>query len=243
MLNLYKKRGETPLERITRFRVERSEFAHETLSYAGRLDPLAEGVLPVLVGEDENKNRKNFLNSDKEYEVSVVLGVSTDTGDVLGLVQNVVRVRDDIVDLIKDSLPRFTGKFVQEYPKYSSVSISRRKRSSDHPVASKEVEVYTIEFLGQEQYSAEKLLEFVFESIGLVMGDFRQEQIRKAWQQALMGKEGLLFPAFNIKVSCSGGAYMRLLASRIAAAQGVPALAVGIKRTKAGAMDIQESIW
>ena len=56
VLNLYKQMGETPRERLERLRKEKSEYAHEVLSYAGRLDPMAEGVLLCLVGA-ENKHR------------------------------------------------------------------------------------------------------------------------------------------------------------------------------------------
>jgi tRNA U55 pseudouridine synthase TruB len=56
VLNLYKNPGETPLERLDRFRGEHLEYKDEKLSYVGRLDPLAEGVMLVVIG-DENQNR------------------------------------------------------------------------------------------------------------------------------------------------------------------------------------------
>ncbi|MFA6094786.1 MAG: hypothetical protein WC757_02765 [Candidatus Paceibacterota bacterium] len=242
MLNLYKKRGETPLQRITRFRTEKPEFAKEILSYAGRLDPLAEGVLPVLVGEEENKNRKEFLHSDKEYEVDILLGVETDTGDVMGLVQKIAEVSKSITEKIIDSLGKCIGKFAQEYPTYSSVSISRKNRKSTHPVLPKEVEIYTIDFLGKVQYSATDLLRFVSESVQSVSGDFRQGKIMKVWEEILDGKDTFVFPVLKIKVSCSSGVYMRLLASRIASVCAIPALVLTIKRTKAGNMSIEQSM-
>ena len=41
VLNLYKKRGETPLECIYRFKMVNPEYADKPMTYAGRLDPLA----------------------------------------------------------------------------------------------------------------------------------------------------------------------------------------------------------
>ena len=41
VLNLYKQLGETPAERLERLRAQKPEYAHEVLSYAGRLDPMA----------------------------------------------------------------------------------------------------------------------------------------------------------------------------------------------------------
>jgi tRNA U55 pseudouridine synthase TruB len=48
VLKLYKNVGETPLECLERFRVENSEYKDVPMTYAGRLDPMAEGVLIVL---------------------------------------------------------------------------------------------------------------------------------------------------------------------------------------------------
>ena len=60
ILNLYKETGETPLERLNRFRKENLKYLKEKMSYVGRLDPMAEGVLLTVVGK-ENKNRGELL--------------------------------------------------------------------------------------------------------------------------------------------------------------------------------------
>ena len=78
ILNLYKEVGETPLERLERFKKDNSEYANEKMTYAGRLDPMAEGVLIVLVGE-ECLNKEKYLGLDKEYEFEVLFGFRTDT--------------------------------------------------------------------------------------------------------------------------------------------------------------------
>jgi tRNA U55 pseudouridine synthase TruB len=81
---LNKERGETPLEAILKWKSEHLEFANVASSYAGRLDPMAEGKLLVLLGE-ECKKQDEYVKLDKEYEVEVLLGMKTDTGDVLGI--------------------------------------------------------------------------------------------------------------------------------------------------------------
>ena len=80
---LYKKIGETPLECLNRFKVENSEYESLPMTYAGRLDPMAEGLLLVLVGE-ECKKKEDYLYLSKEYEIEVLFGFETDTADVLG---------------------------------------------------------------------------------------------------------------------------------------------------------------
>jgi tRNA U55 pseudouridine synthase TruB len=87
---LQKKRGETPLQVLQAWKVVHPEHAAAPLSYAGRLDPMAEGKLLMLIG-DECKKQAKYTKLDKEYEVTVLLGASTDTGDLLGLVEDTQR--------------------------------------------------------------------------------------------------------------------------------------------------------
>jgi tRNA U55 pseudouridine synthase TruB len=84
---LQKKRGETPLQVLEAWKKdyikEHPDFVNVPMSYAGRLDPMAEGKLLVLIG-DECKKQDTYTKLDKEYVVELVLDVKTDTGDVLG---------------------------------------------------------------------------------------------------------------------------------------------------------------
>src|SRR6185436_8316630 len=84
VLRLCKNLGETPLACIERFRSERPEYAKTNMTYLGRLDPMAEGLLLVLAGN--TKDKQQYLDSDKAYEFEVLWGFETDTYDILGLV-------------------------------------------------------------------------------------------------------------------------------------------------------------
>src|SRR6476661_8055571 len=55
------------------------------IGHGGTLDPLASGVLPVCLGE-ATKLAQFLLDADKEYEVTLCLGVETDTFDAGGTV-------------------------------------------------------------------------------------------------------------------------------------------------------------
>ncbi len=95
---VYKKLGATPLEALEALRVDRPDLAHELMTYAGRLDPMAEGVLLVLTGEDRYR-AKEFQQLDKTYRATFLLGFSSDTGDVLGMVGSEMgRMGTDEVD-------------------------------------------------------------------------------------------------------------------------------------------------
>lgn len=84
-----KKAGLTPLECINDLKKAEPKLAHVPVTYAGRLDPLAEGVLILLIG-DECLKKDEYLKLPKEYEVEVLFGFETDTYDVMGLVKEAV---------------------------------------------------------------------------------------------------------------------------------------------------------
>ena len=87
VVNVYKPISPTPLQVVEKFREKHPEYAESKISYAGRLDPLAEGVLLLLI-DKENKKREKYQKLDKEYEFEVLFGAATDTYDLLGIVDD-----------------------------------------------------------------------------------------------------------------------------------------------------------
>ncbi len=237
---LNKEIGETPLECMERFRVIQGLDPLIPMTYAGRLDPMAEGVLLVLVGE-ECKNKGKYLGLDKEYEVEILSGFESDTYDILGKVKS---QKEKVKSIIQNSeiereLEKFKGKFVQEYPAYSSKTVDgvqlhelANKGELPETMPTKEVEIFDIEMLEEREISSEILLKEINERIGRVKGVFRQSEILDLWQQNLQGLDP--YRIVKIKVSCSSGTYMRSLAHNLGKNLGVPALAYSIKRTKVG---------
>lgn len=228
----YKNIGETPLECLERVRLEYGKAPEVPMTYAGRLDPMAEGLLIILVGED-CKNKEKYLKMDKEYEVEILFGVLTDTYDTLGLIEKVDKVDFDSIDFQK-----YKGKFTQEYPRYSSKIIAMKqsldKEGKDLPdeMPTKEVEIFAIEQIGSSALSGQKIAQNVIENIKNVTGEFRQKEIVDKWQKFAQENEKTRFMILKIKVSCSSGTYMRSLANRIGIDAGIPALALSIKRTR-----------
>lgn len=114
---LYKQIGETPLRCIERLRASSERYATATLSYAGRLDPMAEGLLLIMVDEG-NKSREEFLNLDKTYTCEILFDVATDTYDVLGKVRDFVNKDNTVTEgAVRSALQSFVGTRVQQYPK------------------------------------------------------------------------------------------------------------------------------
>jgi tRNA pseudouridine55 synthase len=98
----------------------RRAFAADRAGHTGTLDPLASGMLPVVLG-DAAKFGQALLDADKEYLAGVALGRTTTTGDAEG---ETVAVRP--VPLLDDAsleacLARFRGRIEQIPPMYSAL--------------------------------------------------------------------------------------------------------------------------
>ena len=100
-------------------------FGVEKAGHTGTLDPLASGVLPVLVGRAV-KAAEFLTESDKHYRATLTLGVSTDTEDRAG---TVLERSDAIPDeaAVFEVVSRFRGTIGQIPPMYSALKVGGRK--------------------------------------------------------------------------------------------------------------------
>ncbi len=231
IFNIYKPAGLTPLLALEKLRGQKPELADIKMTYAGRLDPLAEGVMLVVTGEDIGR-KDEFLNLAKTYEVEVLFGVATDTGDVLGLVTEFGSAELNIEE-IKTATAGLVGRRVQTAPPYSAPGL-------DDKVFSKEIEIFSIEVGELTRISAPDLLFDVEKRVGEVTGDFRQAKITACWQKYL-ANSSQTFSVVKLTISASSGTYIRVLAEDLGRVLGVPALAYKIKRTRVGAYQISEA--
>lgn len=237
----WKNIGETPLQALERFRAEQGIDRNVPMTYAGRLDPMAEGKLLILIG-DECKNKDRYLGLDKEYEVEIVFGLSTDTYDALGIVGNIGAVDAQNIEKVAGNISSYIGKFTQSYPRYSSKTVGGKQlhelaRNNELPdeMPTKEVEIYSIEILEKGMIETGELRQRIGRMISSVNGDFRQEQILARWRKVfdlLKGSEVRSLPTLKVRVGCSSGTYMRSLAHRIGEDTGCGAFAMSINRTK-----------
>ncbi|QDM41432.1 tRNA pseudouridine(55) synthase TruB [Altererythrobacter sp. TH136] len=108
------------------------------IGHGGTLDPLAEGVLPIALGE-ATKLAGRMLDASKVYEFTIAFGEETDTLDTEGAV--VARSdRLPTAEEVEAVLPRFTGPIEQVPPAYSALKVGGR-RAYDLARAGEEVEL------------------------------------------------------------------------------------------------------
>ena len=100
-------------------------FGVAKAGHTGTLDPMATGVLPVLIGRGV-KASEFMLTSDKHYGATLLLGVTTDTEDVTGTVLTECEV-DLTEDEVLAAINSFVGEIMQTPPMYSALKVGGRK--------------------------------------------------------------------------------------------------------------------
>ncbi len=95
------------------------------VGHGGTLDPLASGVLPICLGE-ATKLAQFLLAADKEYEVTIRLGVETDTDDAQGSPAASQDVSDIGETTVRAALVNFRGAIDQVPPVYSALKRNGR---------------------------------------------------------------------------------------------------------------------
>ena len=100
-------------------------FGASKAGHTGTLDPMATGVLPVLL-ERGVKASEFMLSSDKHYVATLLLGLTTDTEDVTG---ETLTESDNIPDetAVLAAVESFVGKYMQTPPMYSALKVGGRK--------------------------------------------------------------------------------------------------------------------
>lgn len=100
-------------------------FGASKAGHTGTLDPLATGVLPILIGRGV-KASEYMLSSDKYYKATLKLGLTSDTEDVTG---EILTQSDNIPDenTVLDAVKKFEGEIMQIPPMYSALKVGGKK--------------------------------------------------------------------------------------------------------------------
>ena len=100
-------------------------YGTRQVGHTGTLDPMATGVLVVLIGRAAKASE--YLASDrKQYRATLRLGITTDTEDITGTVltqTNEIPTEQSVMAI----LPQFRGKIQQIPPMYSALKVNGRK--------------------------------------------------------------------------------------------------------------------
>ncbi len=149
ILNLYKPIGLTSHDAVARVRRILKE---KRVGHAGTLDPAAEGVLTVCVGQ-ATRIVEYLTEAGKTYCADLTLGLTTDTYDREGLVTSVRDVPDFSLEEIEQVANRFRGKIEQVPPLYSAIKVAgqplykaaRAGLGADIQLEARPIEIFKLE--------------------------------------------------------------------------------------------------
>ena len=130
------------------------KICKEKVGHTGTLDPMATGVLPLLIGEG-TKLSEYITNHDKIYIATIKLGIKTDTLDSEGKIieKQEVDFKKISTENVNKVLKTFLGKQKQTPPMYSAIKIKGKKlyqyarEGKKVEVPEREIEIYEIELL------------------------------------------------------------------------------------------------
>lgn len=201
VLLLDKPRGMTSQQAVSR--VKRLLGADKA-GHTGTLDPMAEGLLPVGLGE-ATKYSRFLLEADKTYRARIRLGLTTDSGDAEGqpLQHRPVAASEAQV---QDVLSRFRGELQQRPPMHSALKVAGRP-------------LYAYARAGQLVEREPRLVRI--HELQLI--DFKEEII-------------------DVRIACSKGTYIRVLAEDIGEALGCGAHLCGLWREATGGYRLEQAI-
>lgn len=208
IINIYKPKEWTSHDIVAKIK----RITGEKVGHTGTLDPLAQGVLPILIGKGTQCS-KYLVNHDKKYRVELKLGKRTETLDAEGKIIEEKEIPQNMLEQsnksnIEKILKTFEGEIEQKPPIYSAIKVKGKKlyeyarKGKKVEIPTRKITIYSIEL----------------------------KQIKKE-------KNIIIFD-----VSCSKGTYIRTLCEDIAKKLNTIGYMQNLLRIQVGEFNIKDSI-
>ena len=239
----FKKVGETTREFANRIRAEHGVPDRQKVAICGKLDPQAEGVTRVLIG-DQTSQFSHYLQSNKTYEFSIVMGISTTSDDIMGEIEDINSTPQDI-KLVKSFMRN--GVATQTIQKYHPISGKKIRKDSgkkrplwywnkrnmleEGDLPSKPVQVFSlVEMNTPIEMSFQKYRDIVLGRLNTITDRkcFNIDSIVADWEFVRLEKIRLL----SYKIKVSSGFFVRMIAKEIKDQLHIPVHIFGINRVE-----------
>lgn len=263
-LNIYKPKGITSFDVIFKLR---KRFGIKKIGHSGTLDPLADGVMQVAVG---NATRLlDYLGSDKTYHAGIKFGWSSTTGDAEGEILP-APIPKFTKDELLDALNSMTGKIEQIPPVYSAIKVNgkklcdlaRKNAAADIEIPKRIVTIYKAKLLSSHAIPfqslscchipsqplpcqpkvTEKIPETAEEKPKATERNFINTFSNNKKQENKKQDNEMQISEIEVEISCSKGTYIRSFARDLAQKLGTDAYLIALTRTKAGNFEIKDSV-
>lgn len=254
-ITLEKAVGETPLACVEAYRRTHPELIGVPLAYAGRLDPMASGTLLILLG-DTCRVQEQYHELDKTYEFSILLGIGSDSHDVLGRLT--IDLHPPLISptTLIEAAAHYIGSVTLPYPHFSAKTVGGKPlhtwtlegRLDEITIPTKTSTIYELTLTDLRDIPRDVVAHEALQKIALIPpvtdprkalgNDFRRNDIIPDWK--LVEQDHMLpatYQCASFTCTASSGTYMRTLAHQLAQVVGTHGLAWHIHRTRIGVYD------
>lgn len=205
--------------------IVRRATGERAVGHLGTLDPMATGVLPLLLGK-YTRLAQFFSTADKSYEGAIRFGFATDTFDADGTPASESQPLALSLDELRTLASRFSGEMLQTPPVFSAKKIGGVPA---HKLAraGKPVEV--------------KPARIVIHRFGLLSLETCAPFIAQP-DRAMSGIEPSTLKDARFEIAVSAGGYVRSVAHELGQLAGCGAHLASLRRTQAGPFTLAQSI-
>ena len=195
------------------------------IGHCGTLDPMAEGLLIVLIGRAQTKLQDQFLILNKKYIATITFGVSSNTYDTdINSILEFSKNTNDLINLNVDKIKQvldfnFKGEILQAVPPFSAVKVDG-------------IKLYSKSFKNEEivKLPVRKVNIYSYKILGFT----------NAYK---LGTDNLdLFPKLTIEFEVSKGTYIRSIANELGKLLGVGGVLSSLKRTQIGQFKLENAL-
>jgi len=209
----------------------KKELNVKKIAYTARLDPMARGVVPILIN-DQCKQLDIMTKKNKIYSVKIIVGISTDSDDILGIIGNIDQ-NISYKKVIKDKLKQIYGllpmQLHQKYHYYSTKQLIARRRN-DSTQYYNDVCLYDLDIIYEGKIPKNVFIDYVINIINKVDNrcDFRQNEITSMWD---IYREKINDVEFiEVELDVSNGFFVRQFINDICKDIGIPLMCFQITR-------------
>lgn len=244
VIQVYKKIGQTPKDVINDIK---KIYPDRKMGFSGRLDPMAKGLMYVLVG-DAVKNTEKFHKHNKTYRFQVIISCKTDTDDILGLLKEHTNENYDFINII-NSFKEMEKTYQQEYHHYSSMTInnkplwyySKNNLLDTITIPTKEVTIFNLRLLYKKTIRGDDLKNDILKRLDKLVKhnhmSFRTEEIIEQWKNEKMNN---IYEILVMEADVSYGTYIRQLVKDVSNYIKIPLCVLEIERIKISNNDTNE---
>ena len=238
---------------VKHIRNTNTKYSNSKISYSGRLDPMAEGLVILLIDE-ECKHQDKYIEKSKIYKSELLIGITTDTYDILGLpsINENTTIKENIsIDYISNIIYSFAGSYKQNYQNFSSICAiskftgirkplwkwSKENKINEINIPSKIVNIKSILINKIKTITSSELLDTILYKLSLLTdsnNNFRQIEIKNEWNKLLNQDKYInkKWYVIELETHVSKGTYIRTLSNDICDKLNCKGIALSINRIK-----------